>query len=277
MSTIDLDKVTGTMLVTLQYRATDARSRPSLLGDQAASEALDRLREQGRSLGRLQNLAMSGDRYVVVLRARQLDDWAAAFLAQHPDATVLQLGCGLDSRAFRLSLPAGVHWYDVDLPEVIDLRRDLYGEHEHYHMIATSVTDPGWLDQVPATGSTLVIAEGLLMYLHPSDVKMLLTRLTDHFTGGELIFDGVADWIVRLPAWTLGPYQGFRMFWSVDDGTDVERLVPSVRHRETVQPLSRANEIPVQRYRRLYGLIGRLGWYRNAIRLFRYSFGPDGS
>lgn len=269
MTKADLSKVTGTMLVTLQYRASDALSRPSLLHDRAAVDALDKI---GKPFGRLHTLAMSGDRYLVVLRAWQLDDWAAAFLRRHPDATVLQLGCGLDSRAFRLDLPPGVHWYDVDLPEVIELRRGLYGDLDNYTMIASSVTDAGWLDEVPTGRPTLIIAEGLLMYLQPDDVRTLLTRLTERFESGELIFDGVSDWIVRIPRWLLGPYQGFRMYWSVGDGSDVEQLVPVLTHQETAGALDRAAEIPVRRYRRLYRAIGRLGWYRDAIRLFRFRF-----
>jgi O-methyltransferase involved in polyketide biosynthesis len=90
MTAIDLSKVTGTMLVTLQYRADDARASTSLLHDH---DAVDAVQQLGRPFGRLQTLAMSGDRYLVVLRARQLDEWAAAFLRRHPGATVVQLGC----------------------------------------------------------------------------------------------------------------------------------------------------------------------------------------
>ncbi|MGK5558782.1 class I SAM-dependent methyltransferase [Actinomadura kijaniata] len=58
----------------------------------------------------------------MALRARRLDDWCAAFLGRHPDAVVLHLGCGLDSRVFRLDPGPSVSWFDVDLPNVVDLR-----------------------------------------------------------------------------------------------------------------------------------------------------------
>ena len=55
---------------------------------------------------------------------------------------MLHLGCGLDARSFRLDPGPGVEWYDVDYPDVADLREKLYPTRDHYHVIAASVTDP---------------------------------------------------------------------------------------------------------------------------------------
>ena len=66
---------------------------------------------------------------------------------------MLHLGCGLDSRFFRLDPGPGVEWYDVDYPDVAELRRQLYPGREHYHVVAASVTDPAWLADVPARPS----------------------------------------------------------------------------------------------------------------------------
>src|SRR5262249_33122675 len=99
------------------------------------------------------------------------------------------LGCGLDGRRFRLAPPESVLWFDIDQPAVIELRRRLYDETDHYRMIGSSVTDPEWLDQIPTGRPTLVIAEGLLMYLRETEVRQLLKRLTDRFDSGEMLFD----------------------------------------------------------------------------------------
>ena len=91
------------------------------------------------------------------------------------------LGCGMDTRAFRLHPPATVEWFDVDQPGVIELRRKLYDERYGYHMIGSSVTDAGWLDRIPTCRPTLVVAEGLVMYLTERQVRELFQRLTDGF------------------------------------------------------------------------------------------------
>lgn len=123
------------------------------------------------------------------LRAKKFDDWCADFLSRNPDAVVLHLGCGLDGRAFRLDLPPSVSWFDVDQPSVIGLRRQLYDDTERYRMIGSSVTELRWLDDVPAGRPTLVVAEGLLMYLHEEEVRRLVQGLIDRFPGGEMHFD----------------------------------------------------------------------------------------
>jgi methyltransferase (TIGR00027 family) len=266
---VDLTGVRWTLLVTLYLRAIESRSKDSILRDHAAAEALRRI---DYNFGSLKMRLTAGDRYLVVLRARQLDAWAADVLSRHPDATVVQLGCGLDSRAFRLNLPPGARWFDVDFPDVIDLRRRLYPERDRYRMIGSSVTEPAWLEEIPTDRPVLVIAEGVLMYLTEDDVRQLLRRLTDRFTSGSLIFDGVHPWIAwtsnRLP----GPYGGFKMGWAIRDVRDVERLNPRLRHVADTPVVADFELVPVRFYRVLYRLLSRFPAMRDAMRLFRFEF-----
>lgn len=110
----------------------------------------------------------------MALRATQLDDWSADFLGRHPNAVVLHLGCGMDTRAFRLHPPQDVRWFDVDQPNVIELRRKLYNDRHGCRMVGSSVTDAGWLDETPTDRPALIVAEGLFMYLHEPEVRTLL-------------------------------------------------------------------------------------------------------
>lgn len=266
---VDFTDVKWTMLVTLYHRAMDSRTKNSILHDSAADRAMHRIDYNGGLMVRM----AGGDRYTVVLRAKQLDEWATDFLTRHPDATVLQLGCGLDSRAFRLEVPPDVRWFDVDFPDVIELRRKLYPEPDNYRMIPSSVTEQDWLDTVPADRPTLIIAEGLLMYLAPEEVERLLRRLTDRFATGELLFDGVAPWVVRsTKLMPPGPLTSFRMYWSIGDGRELERSNPRLRFVTTVSPPTRYAEIPVRGFRVLNQLVCKMPMYRDAIRLFRYEF-----
>lgn len=123
--------------------------------------------------------------------------------------------------------PRGVRWFDVDLPEVVELRRELYAESDRYRMIAASVTAQEWLDEIPADRPVLIIAEGLLMYLREREVAQLLRRLTGRFSSGELVFDGIAPWGAgttqlakkHLSRWY--PYPAFQT--PTRDGSDIER------------------------------------------------------
>src|SRR3954454_4760192 len=237
------DAVTWTSLATLYLRAWESHAERSILGDHWAAEALDRIDYDFAKFKK--RLRPQSNQFLVALRAKQLDDWVAAFLARHPEATVLQLGCGLDSRMLRLDPPAAVRWFDLDVPQVIEVRRRLYPERDRYQMTGASVTDPGWLRQVPADRPVLIIAEGLLPYFPETDVRRLLQRLTDHFSSGELIFDGVAPWLTRLAKAAR---------WGIRDGREIERWNPRLRCVEQLPFTTPFAKIPARRYRALYRL-----------------------
>jgi O-methyltransferase involved in polyketide biosynthesis len=185
--------VEWTLLCTLYLRACESRLDPSILGDRTAAEAVDKIDYDFKRMRRW--VRTSTNQFLVALRASRLDTWSADFLNHHPDAVVLHLGCGLDSRAFRLEPPPTVQWFDVDQPDVIELRRRLYSDADGYRMIASSVTEPGWLERIPGDRPALVVAEGLLLYLTEAQVRDLLARITDHFDTGELLADMESRWV----------------------------------------------------------------------------------
>lgn len=250
-----------TMLCTLYLRAHESRSEHSILADHAAAEAVDRIDYDFDKIKRYVN--PSSNQFTVALRAKQFDLWAADFLARHPDAVVLHLGCGLDSRAFRLAPPAGVDWFDLDVPAIIELRRRIYAEHDYYQMVGSSVTDPGWLDRIPTDRPVLIIAEGLLMYLAESDVRQLLQRLTDRFRTGELLFDGMAPWIVKL----LKIYR-----WGIPDGRLLERWNPRLTYVAETSAMAEFSKVPVKSQRILFRLGNAIPATRKFNRCFRYEF-----
>lgn len=250
-----------TMLCTLYLRAYEARSPQSILRDHAAAEAVDRIEYDFDRMRR--KLNPKGNQYLVALRARQFDRWTSDFLDRHPDAVVLHLGCGLDSRPFRLDRPAGVRWFDVDVPEVMDLRRQLYADSVDYRMLASSVTEAGWLDEIPTGRPTLVVAEGVLMYLTATEVGQLLRRLTDRFDHGELLFDGLPPLMARLSR---------IQHWGTHDAREVERWNPRMHRLERVSAFRRYADIPDPRQRRTFRLVNKLPWLRTFSRLFRFGF-----
>ncbi|WP_328398233.1 class I SAM-dependent methyltransferase [Nocardia sp. NBC_00416] len=237
-SAVRWGSVEWTNLGTLYLRACDSRSPRPILGDVAAADAVNRI---DYDWARMHRAVPPGlNRWLVALRAVRLDTWSTGFLRDHPDAAVLHLGCGMDTRAFRLHPPHGVRWFDVDQPNVIELRRKLYDDHDGYRMIGSSVTDPDWLEEIPADRPALIIAEGLLMYLREPQVRTLLQRLTDRFTGGELLFDTLSP---------LGPRLSkiFRkgiVTWGVRDGRELESWNPRLRFLEGASALAGSERIP---------------------------------
>ncbi len=224
--------VEWTNIVTLYLRACDSRSAHPVLGDTAAEEAVDRIGYDFKRVHRSSLPATS--KYLVALRAKQLDVWCADFLVRHLDSVVLHLGCGLDGRAFRLAVPTSVLWFDVDQPNVIELRRRLYDDTERYRMIGSSVTDPRWLDGIPNGRPTLVAAEGLLMYLPEAEVRRLLGRLTDRFDCGEMLFDTLS---ALAPLLSKVLTKGI-IKWGIHDARELQNWNPRLRFLERTSALA---------------------------------------
>lgn len=186
---------------------------------------------------------------MILLRAKKLDEYAQAFLAEHPDSLVLHLGCGLDARYDRLQ-PKSADWVDLDLPDVIELRRTFFDETDRVYMIGSSVTALDWLDEVGENGrtepsrnartepsrsgrSTLIIAEGLFMYLSGSDVKALVLALHERFPGSHLIFDAFS----KMTADNVGKHPslkktGATVQWGINDPHTIEMWAEGIQFQE---------------------------------------------
>ncbi|RDJ21427.1 class I SAM-dependent methyltransferase [Bosea caraganae] len=223
--TITLTEEKETLLITLYGKAGESHLPDSLLKDHFAAEAVSKIDYDFSKL-KLDRDLMIG----VAMRAHILDGWTREFLKRYPDATVLHLGCGLDSRVFRIDPGPGIRWFDVDYPEVVALRRKLYPQRDNYTLIGSSVTDPAWLEAIPQDKPTMIVAEGLLPYLLPEEVHRLLQRLTAHLPRGELAFDGYSNlglkFLRNLPSVRA---TGAKLLWPLDDPRELEQQVPKLR------------------------------------------------
>src|SRR5512143_4308797 len=123
----NLSGVAETLLITLYIRAMESQRPDALIKDERA-EALARQLDQ-ESLRKTLALTDDFSRVAVILKGREFDRFARDFMARHPDAVVVHIGCGLDTRFERVAECDGrVEWYDLDLPDVIELRRKFIGD-----------------------------------------------------------------------------------------------------------------------------------------------------
>ncbi|SFW64982.1 Leucine carboxyl methyltransferase [Amycolatopsis australiensis] len=174
-SQLRLGPVQETLLLTLYARALDSKAPTPILGDTMAATVADRIAEDtGYDFAKLKlkPSLIAG----TALRARKLDDVIRQFLATHPGAVVVDLGCGLDTRSARCAPPDHVDWYDVDFPEVTDLRRRYLPDRSH--LVPADVTDPGWVQALPAARPAMIVADGLLPFLPGDSFQAMIRRLT---------------------------------------------------------------------------------------------------
>lgn len=100
----------------------------------------------------------------IVARSVVFDELVGDFISKNPDCTVVNIACGLDTRVYRMD-NGRLTWYNLDLPETIEVRDSVYQESGRISTIACSVLDPAWAEQVKVRGKMLFIIEGLTMYI----------------------------------------------------------------------------------------------------------------
>jgi O-methyltransferase involved in polyketide biosynthesis len=196
----NLSGVTETLLIPLYNRAMESQRPDAIMRDEKAVMLVSRM---SYDFDQVRKIRMSeGNKVARIMLTREIDRYARDFLSRHPDAVVVHIGCGLDSRFERVAeRNSRVEWYDLDLPDVITLRRSLIGdEGERYHLLGCSVLEDAWLEAVKVHSQRpfLFLAENVFVYFMEAQVKSLVLKLRDHFPGAELVFDGWTPFFVWL-------------------------------------------------------------------------------
>ncbi len=126
--------------------------------------------------------------YNMAMRARVFDDWTDQELKKDPDAIVLHIGCGMDSRCLRVKQPYSC-WYDCDFPEVLKVRRQYYQESSSYHMMELDATDTQKINEFPEGNTVIVVLEGISMYLTNDQLKALIAALRQKYLYVHVLLD----------------------------------------------------------------------------------------
>jgi O-methyltransferase involved in polyketide biosynthesis len=237
---VQLDGVPETTLWTLFFRAKEARRKDGPLSDPRAIELVEGIEFPfGERFGHIPAFGR-----FIGLRALTFDLIVNDVLRTDPEALVVVLGEGLETQFWRVD-NGRVRWFTVDLPETADVRRKLLGEDPpRRRLYAGSATEDGWwaaLGAVP-TDRVVVIAQGLLMYLPPADVRALIARCATAFPGGVMAFDTVPRFFAAMSGKAKGPggYVAPPMPWGVDPHRLVAQLRkdPAIAQARIIEPPS---------------------------------------
>lgn len=215
-----LEGVSETLLMTLYARARESQRPDAMIKDDKAVEMINRI---ACDFSRLR--MHRHDEIAVIMRMRKFDRHVREFLVRNPNAAIIHIGCGLDTRFERVDNGC-VEWFDLDMPDVIELRRKLINsESNRYHIFATSVFDDGWLEEVSRYKPRpfMFLAEGVFPYFEEAQVKSLFLKLRDHFPCSELVCDAHTPFVI----WADNLQLAFasvkaRLHWRLKRGKDVE-------------------------------------------------------
>lgn len=218
-----LSEITSTIFIPLYLRAMESQRPDALVKDAHSLTLIQKLELDPTKFDQAQ---VSEEVQVsILLRSRQFDQLTGDFLSRNSSAVVVYLGCGLDTRFERVD-NGKVKWYDLDLPEVIDLRRELIGEEsDRHHLLACSALDFSWMDLVSIHESRpfLFLAEGIFMFFEDHQVRDLVLALKDNFPNSELVFDAFSPFYVwannrRVKRTKIGALT----HWALSKGKELE-------------------------------------------------------
>ena len=221
---VTLSGVPETMLQTVYARAKESKGRGAIR-DPKAEEIIDKL-NYDFSLADKDTAMRSG----VIARTIVLDRLVSDWLAKNPDAVVVNIACGLDTRCDRMSGYA--HWYNLDLPETIAFRRKLLPENGTVSQVARSAMED-WGGEIREWGTpALVIVEGLTMYLSEGDVKRIFAVIAGRFHKATVLVETMNPMVVKhfKEKSIAGSHAKFT--WGVKSGTALAKLLPDFRFVE---------------------------------------------
>jgi O-methyltransferase involved in polyketide biosynthesis len=204
--TISLPDVAKTGMLTFYCHVIESQISNPILLDEKAVEISRQLNpvltdSSSRLLRNLSKGKVSQELVVHInLRAKKYDEYASSFFMKNPNGILVNIGCGMDSRFQRIDNGEMI-CFDLDLPEMIEFKKQFYEETDRYHFIAASVFDYAWMDQVAKMGRrpVLFMAEGVFMYLDGEKIKDLILKLQSCFPGSELVCEVVTAFFTRKP------------------------------------------------------------------------------
>jgi O-methyltransferase involved in polyketide biosynthesis len=187
-----ISDVSSTMLITLYARARESISQNPIITDPKAVEIIEIIKKEIAGSENPIHKKILRNKYnpklsvTMALRSRRFDQYVSDFLSKHSESTVINLGCGLDTRFYRTD-NRKVIWYDIDFPEVIELRKRFMEENSRHFFIGKSILDWEWLAEVKTGGPYLILAEGVFMYLTEPDVKGLFKMIQSDLGLAEIV------------------------------------------------------------------------------------------
>lgn len=201
-----MNDLSNTALVTLKCHVQDAQNKDSILRDRSSLKVYEYLNSilDERSKKILNNNLRKSLVKHTVLRAKKYDEYVKQFLKRNPQAVIVNIGCGLDHRFERVD-NGKCFFLDLDLPDIMDIKKKIFPATKRYRQIGKSVFDYSWFDEVPEQPSILM-AEGVFMYFPEEKVKSLFHEIHNRIQEAEIVFEvfsstwleGWRKWVVDL-------------------------------------------------------------------------------
>lgn len=215
--------VQETMLAPLWARATYSKQYPELLNDQKAIEIIQNIDydfskiaeylEEWRGLG-------------LLVRAKNFDVAVKKFVDEKPNATIVNIGAGLDTTFYRVD-NGKIKWYDLDLPDAIEFRKNYLSESSRNNYISKSAFDLSWFNDIEfkQEDGIFFIAGGFIYYFQEEEISSFIHSMAQRFIEGEIIFDCISKMAKKIANRRLKKAGAEGPFWNYGI-SDPDKQIP---------------------------------------------------
>ena len=199
---IEKNTVQETLILPLYSRKVCTELYPNLYRDETAVRLLDQIDYDFSEVEKnSRSLMQRFGSLEVAMRQNDLAFEVREYLKAHPNAAVVNLGCGLDGTG-RSCDNSSCKIYNLDFPDVIAVRNELLPAGEREKNIPCDLNDTAWFSQIDASGGAVFFASGVFYYFLTEQVKALVQAMADAFPGGVLVFDAANRTAVKMIAKT---------------------------------------------------------------------------
>ena len=216
---LDENSVSMTLFIPLCPKAMETNRKEPIIIDKKAVEIIEQIDMDYKAYVQKRTY------HSAIVRTYVIDKGVNAFLTSNPEGTIINLGCGLDTRITRVD-NGKLHWFDVDLPDVIEFRRKFFTESGRVKFIPKSVLDFSWIDDIKlgVTDKVLIIAEGLLCYFSEDEVKLIFKHLIDRFPKAEMFMTLVHKFFIGKNITS-----GVKFKWGLERAEEILVIDPRIR------------------------------------------------
>lgn len=250
---VNVTGVPETMIQTLYARAKESMKPNPKIKDDMAAEIVSQLDYDFSNADK--DSAMSSG---VIARTIVLDEMVGKYLAKHPKTVVVNIACGMDTRCYRMK-GKYLRWYNVDLPETMEIRKRFLTENDPVYQIAKSAMDSSYTDDIAYNKeNVLVVIEGLSMYLHENDIRQIFSIIEKTYSKAAVMIETMSPFIVNHVKEKSIEGSNAKFTWGVKNGKELQKLVPAFSWKRDVSLVEGMKVLmPV------YHLIGRIPIARN--------------
>ena len=199
---IEKNTVRETLIIPLYARKVCSKLYPNLYRDETAVSLINEIdydfsEAEKNSRGLMQRFGS----LEVAMRQNDLAFEVRDYLKSHPNAAVVNLGCGLDNTG-RSCDNGSCKIYNLDFPDVIAVRNQLLPAGDREENIPCNLNDTEWFTKIDPSEGAIFFASGVFYYFLTEQVRTLVQAMADSFPGGVLVFDAANRTAVKMIAKT---------------------------------------------------------------------------